>query len=273
MEQRLRSVEEKLRLTSIAAVSSRASIRSGATKVSDSLNVTPCDHGSSSRSRDGSTTNHAAFYGLGQDAFEQLLASSWVYRRNEHRDEDMSFRSSVLRPSASSVLSELSLANISIVSVIALPVEIHELFNSHWYSDVGTSEPAVQPIELPNVDDSLNEADYHTFRKHRYAGYADIGEVEDLIPFEAENKRGRRRPNVREAHSLDTNKIQVRLQPNLRWDRDASRVIEMFNDTDDELRGMWEKIGTQPMPVTRPMVNECRACGKVSRNLPIGPAK
>jgi len=69
-----------------------------------------------------------------QHEFEQTLYASWVYRRNQNRRESMSIRSSVIRESAWSALSELSLAQISIISVIALPVQRSELFNAQWYA-------------------------------------------------------------------------------------------------------------------------------------------
>lgn len=46
----------------------------------------------------------------------------------------MSMRSSVLRMSAWSILSDMSLANISIIAVMSLPVQIQELANGGWYS-------------------------------------------------------------------------------------------------------------------------------------------
>jgi hypothetical protein len=71
---------------------------------------------------------------LFQHEFEETLSASWVYRRNQTRRESMSVRSSVIRQSAWSALSELSLAQISIISVIALPIQRSELFNGQWYA-------------------------------------------------------------------------------------------------------------------------------------------
>ena len=42
-------------------------------------------------------------------------------------------RSSVLRPSAWSILTDISLADISIIAVMSLPVRFHELSNGAWY--------------------------------------------------------------------------------------------------------------------------------------------
>lgn len=60
-------------------------------------------------------------------AFEQILLASRVYQRVEDRSEIMSFSSSIPRYSVLSYLSKCSLGNISILSVVALPVCIPEL--------------------------------------------------------------------------------------------------------------------------------------------------
>lgn len=65
--------------------------------------------------------------------FEETLYASWVYRRNRTVRESMSFHSSVIRQSTWSMLSELSLGQISVISVIALPVQRSELSNAQWY--------------------------------------------------------------------------------------------------------------------------------------------
>lgn len=65
--------------------------------------------------------------------FEKDLEHSWVYKRNEHRESMMSFHSSVGRDDAWSELSKLKLAHLSVISVIALPVERSEIVDSSWY--------------------------------------------------------------------------------------------------------------------------------------------
>jgi len=70
--------------------------------------------------------------------FEETLYASWVYRRNEARGGSMSARSSVIPESRWSPLSELSLAQLSVISVIALPVQRLELFNARWYAPFET---------------------------------------------------------------------------------------------------------------------------------------
>lgn len=71
----------------------------------------------------------------------------------------MSFRSSLRRESAWSALTEISLAQISIISVIALPVERAELFNADWYptSSSDTSKP-IQVDEVAEEDRRLDAA-------------------------------------------------------------------------------------------------------------------
>jgi hypothetical protein len=59
--------------------------------------------------------------------FETVLKASRVYRRAEPNETDMSFRSSVARSHAWSALSGLSLAEISVISVIALPLSSKEV--------------------------------------------------------------------------------------------------------------------------------------------------
>ena len=74
-------------------------------------------------------------HGIGplRHEFEKAPYESWVYRRNRNRHESTSIHSPIIRLSAWSALSELSLAQISIVSVMALPVERSELFNVERY--------------------------------------------------------------------------------------------------------------------------------------------
>jgi len=75
-----------------------------------------------------------AIFSIGQRrAFEEILENTRVYRRTQHNSADASFRSSVVRTHAWSVLSELSLADISVQSVIALPLFPEDNVNLQWY--------------------------------------------------------------------------------------------------------------------------------------------
>ena len=151
MERRLQLVEEQLCTQANASLYDNGSIRSSGSDGSDNLTI----RGNAEPSSMGlaaTAVDETSRYSLPQREFEELLNNSWVYRRNKSRDENMSFRSSVLRLSAWSVLSEMSLANISIIAVMALPVQIQELANGHWYTfgasqeHRGQSESATIPI-------------------------------------------------------------------------------------------------------------------------------
>lgn len=63
--------------------------------------------------------------------FEQALSESWVYRRNRDRITSLSFRDSI--SFGWSELSELSLGDVSVISVVALPIRVSELQYGHWY--------------------------------------------------------------------------------------------------------------------------------------------
>lgn len=139
MENRLRLVEEQLHLSSTAARSHRASIGSDVTADSDKLTITHGDTRGSTAGRPTNVTSGLHSEGIAQRDFETLLEDSSVYRRNVHRDENTSFRSSVLRPSAWSGLSGLSLADVSVLSVIALPIRSEELPSDSWFT-AATSE-------------------------------------------------------------------------------------------------------------------------------------
>jgi len=70
-----------------------------------------------------------------QFAFDEDLESSRVYKRVAEYDYcDRSFKSSALRTNAWSVLSGLSLAAISVISVIALPVFENDVANPEHYT-------------------------------------------------------------------------------------------------------------------------------------------
>lgn len=66
-------------------------------------------------------------------AFEGILEASRVYKKYQQNECDKSFRNSVALSRAWSYLSDLSLAQISSVSVIALPICANDLSNPQWY--------------------------------------------------------------------------------------------------------------------------------------------
>ena len=134
MESRLQSVENKLRLQSNASINYRSNIISTEPPDSDNLTIVPGNPESWTIVPTTASFADLPCCGIPRHEFEEHLNNSWVYRRNQHREENMSFRSSVLRLSAWSVLSDISLANVSVIAVMSLPVQLQELSNGHWYN-------------------------------------------------------------------------------------------------------------------------------------------
>lgn len=90
--------------------------------------------------------------------FEQILETSWVYRRNERNECDHSFVSSQLRPGAWSVFSGFSLADMSVFSVITMPLYPVDVKHGGYYkisvrkmSSIGTTffRTSSQPQQAP----------------------------------------------------------------------------------------------------------------------------
>jgi hypothetical protein len=125
LERRLRIVEDRMKLLATDTSSSKAP-----TSGADDDTIIPI-HGHRS------TLALRSISSLGRlttRSFETSLASSWVYRRVQHREEDMSFNSSTVRRSAWSALSDMSLADFSVLSFVGLPVMVSELYNAQWYT-------------------------------------------------------------------------------------------------------------------------------------------
>ncbi|KAH7382727.1 hypothetical protein DE146DRAFT_240187 [Phaeosphaeria sp. MPI-PUGE-AT-0046c] len=80
--------------------------------------------------------------------FEPVLKASRVYRRAKRDTADYSFCSSIPLSHAWTALSDMSLGDISIISVIALPVEVTEIANADRYEF--TNWP------LPSGEDSVS---------------------------------------------------------------------------------------------------------------------
>lgn len=66
--------------------------------------------------------------------FESILEKSRVYKRNRDGECDMSFKHSDLRSHAWSYLTGYSLADISVLSVISMPITQRDITNSTYYS-------------------------------------------------------------------------------------------------------------------------------------------
>lgn len=79
--------------------------------------------------------------------FESDLEASRVYRRVQRSTMDFSFRSSVAHTHAWSLLSGRSLADVSVLSVIALPLDLEDVANRHHYIDASDHQLACMTKE------------------------------------------------------------------------------------------------------------------------------
>ncbi|KAK3626566.1 hypothetical protein LTR56_019736 [Elasticomyces elasticus] len=69
-----------------------------------------------------------------QHDFEQSLEASWVYRRAHGRSESILFADSIRGDSAWAALSDVSSARLSILAVMALPIQIGSIYDTKWYA-------------------------------------------------------------------------------------------------------------------------------------------
>ncbi|KAJ3519099.1 hypothetical protein NM208_g14264 [Fusarium decemcellulare] len=98
--------------------------------------------------------------------FEKILEQSWVYKRNQRNECDSSFISTAGRSHAWSVFSGFSLADVSVLSVIAMPLTTLDLSNGKHYDievrdgdstgptgGLGISDTSIsQPRYLPSLE-------------------------------------------------------------------------------------------------------------------------
>ncbi|KAI1322871.1 Pleckstrin homology domain-containing protein [Xylariaceae sp. FL0255] len=87
--------------------------------------------------------------------FETDLETSRVYRRVQRDSMDFSFRSSIARTHAWSALSGPSLADVSTLSVIALPLDLEEVTNSQHYIDTSAPSQVSETLQWSPVTRSL----------------------------------------------------------------------------------------------------------------------
>lgn len=79
-------------------------------------------------------------------AFEKILQQSWVYKRNEQNGCDQSFITTTTdaRSRTWSIFSGISMAHISILSVIAMPITLLDINYGHYYEvKSGLIDPAL----------------------------------------------------------------------------------------------------------------------------------
>jgi hypothetical protein len=81
-------------------------------------------------------------------AFESELNASRVYKRTQICESDASFSTSVVRTQAWSIFSGLSLAEVSAISAVALPLYLPEIPNSQCYNLGGDPKPPFQSTEF-----------------------------------------------------------------------------------------------------------------------------
>lgn len=88
--------------------------------------------------------------------FERILEQSWVYKRNQRNSCDCSFISSAERSYTWSIFSGFSLADVSILSVIAMPLTTMDLANGDHYQAESLKEGLTCPSEYSNEQGGLN---------------------------------------------------------------------------------------------------------------------
>lgn len=142
MTQKLADIEHKLVAPSRYAPSTDSALSDSN---DEALTITPLDQDL----RDGHSFAQAPFSTANSD-LDLALCNSRVYLRTSHRHSISSIPSAFGSTCGWSFLSGISLAHISNISVISLPLCPHEIWNSHHYeslyqhdglngSDIGTS--------------------------------------------------------------------------------------------------------------------------------------
>ena len=119
MSLRLRNLDDKtleIAKPTGTKVDNDASTTSSRTTYPDLVNVSQ-----------GTQRNHFGF------AFEEDLLASRVYRKPLYSDSRESLVTSAARTTASSILSALSLTDVSNISILAVPIYAHEITNSCRY--------------------------------------------------------------------------------------------------------------------------------------------
>ncbi|KAI0862365.1 Pleckstrin homology domain-containing protein [Xylaria cubensis] len=89
--------------------------------------------------------------------FESDLETSRVYRRVQRDTMDFSFRSSIAHTHAWSTLSGFSLADISVLSVIALPLDLEDIANRNHYINTNDVPMVEEELSAPMSEPSIAE--------------------------------------------------------------------------------------------------------------------
>ena len=125
MSQRLRNLESQSRTLRSAGVSSRYSV----TEMDDSGSISTTRSQINDRAKLQNITYERKF-GF---TFEKALHESPVYNRALRRHSNLSLPSSAMNSLGWSFLSGISIAQVSNISVISLPISVNELWNSQHY--------------------------------------------------------------------------------------------------------------------------------------------
>ena len=184
-------------------------------------------------------------------AFEKILEESWVYRRNERNDCDCSMASTARRSHSWSIFSGLSLADISILSVIALPINALDISNGKYY-DFGPPKPLVLSISPNGIasqefselsNDDLEEIALSGLQSDNAALLlkANLLEQQEL---DAENEAVMNLNDVPQA--VSSGESSANWNPETSNARQDSVSVDDFRDSDDD----------EAYP--------CRGCGEVS---------
>ena len=89
--------------------------------------------------------------GIRRFTFEQDLRQSRVYKRVRRRNSLESLSSSTAPSFGWSCLSEMSLANVSNISVISLPIAVSELTNGEHYKRASIAQLVLENAEFPRL--------------------------------------------------------------------------------------------------------------------------
>ncbi|KAI0509384.1 P-loop containing nucleoside triphosphate hydrolase protein [Xylaria bambusicola] len=104
--------------------------------------------------------------------FEHELAQSWVYARVKRTECDISFTTQQVS-GLWSMLSGLSLGQISNISVIALPITLNDVSNSIWYKE--STRPNLALIEPHQLDAAKDSAYKDKFHNIAVLGECEVG--------------------------------------------------------------------------------------------------
>ena len=146
MSKRLRDIDER-------TVPSNMSTRHANQNADDDTSVSPSKANTirQENPRRGLQRDHHGF------AFEEDLLASRVYCRPLFSGSRESLATSVMRTTASSILSALSLTDMSNISILAVPIYAHEISNSRRYT-FGDINPSLPENEQTQAVKKINEA-------------------------------------------------------------------------------------------------------------------